>query len=101
MTVTKTTYSSREVSVHPTHATGIKCSQSAQGHVITIVVLYSKFKVYVMDKTWCEYEPNQTAEYAVNRGLITSKTPVNNGCFIIVAYTELQQAIGPVEGLAH
>ena len=28
-------------------------------------------------KTWCEYEPNHTADYAVNLGLIMSKTHVN------------------------
>ena len=41
-------------------------------------------------------ELNHTADYAVNPGLMTSKTPVNNGCFNIVAYTEPQQTIGPV-----
>ena len=42
-------------------------------------VLY--IKVYVINKTWCEYEPNQTADYAANPGLIMNKTPVNNGSF--------------------
>ena len=35
-------------------------------------VLY--IEVYVIDKTWCEPESNQTTDYAANRGLITSKT---------------------------
>ena len=34
------------------------------------------------------YIKNQTADYAVNLGLIKSKTPVNNGCFNIVSYTQ-------------
>ena len=38
-------------------------------------------------------KPNQMADYAVNSGLIIIKTPVNNGCFNIVAYTEQQQNI--------
>ena len=36
-------------------------------------VLY--IEVYVIDKTWCKYKPNQTNDYAVNPGLIRSKTP--------------------------
>ena len=51
-------------------------------------------KVYVTDKPWCEYEHNHTADYTVNPGLMTSKTPVNKGCFNIVAYTEQQQTTG-------
>ena len=56
----------------------------ASDHVVLIFVFY--VEVYVIDKTWCEYEPNKTTDNhnAVNPGLITSKTPVNNGCIKIV-----------------
>ena len=30
--------------------------------------------VYAIDKTWYEYEPNQSTDYAVNPGLIMSNT---------------------------
>ena len=63
------------------HAAGIKCSKSAQGHLTTISVLYIKVQYYVIDKTWCEYEPIQTAGYTVNLRLVMRKTSVNNGCF--------------------
>ena len=53
--------------------------------------------VYVIDKTWCEYECNQTMDYALNTGLITSKTPVNNGCLNIVVQTKQQQTTGYVD----
>ena len=42
-------------------------------HFVLIFVLY--VEVYVIDKTRCEYEPNETMDYAVNPGLIMRKTP--------------------------
>ena len=38
-------------------------------HLAPIFVLYCEG--YVKDKTWCEYESNQTTGYALNPGLIT------------------------------
>ena len=55
------------------------------------------YKVNIKDEAWCEYEPNQTADCAVNQGFITSKTPVNNGCYNIAAYTEQQHTTGHVD----
>ena len=52
---------------------------------VPIVMLY--INVYVIDKQWCEHEPNQTADYAVNPELIMSQTPLTNGCIRLVAYT--------------
>ena len=51
----------------------------------------------------CEYEPacNPTTNYAVNPGLIMSKTSVNNGCIKIVAYMEQQQTTGHVDNGYH
>ena len=43
------------------------------------------------------YDPNQTTDYAGNSELITSKTPVNNGCFNIVAHMVQQQSTGHVD----
>ena len=43
------------------------------------VVLY--IEVYVTDKKWCEYEPNQTADYAGNPGFKMSKTPSQQRLF--------------------
>ena len=87
------------IAVNPTHTTCIPCPYSTQGHVPSMFVLY--IKVYVIDKTRCEYEPNQTADYAVNMGFITSKIHVNDGCFNIKAYTEQQQTTGPVDNGCH
>ena len=58
----------------------VKGTGNGHTHVVS-PVLY--IKVYVVDKTWCEYEPNQTTDYAVNPQLITSKPPstTNKGCF--------------------
>ena len=64
----------------------------AQGQLLMSFVLY--IKVYVIDKPWCEYELKHTGDYGVNPGLMTSKTPVNNSCFNIVAYMEQQQTTG-------
>ena len=36
---------------------------------------------FVIDKPWCQYEPDQKSDYAVHPGLIKGKTPVNNGCY--------------------
>ena len=94
-TATQVACSSHEISINPTHATGIKCSQSSQGHLITICVLY--IRVYIIDKIWREYEPNQTAYYVVNLGLIMSKPFVNYSCFNIVAHMEQQQIIRPID----
>ena len=58
-------------------------------------------EVYVIDKTWCEYEPNQTSDYAANWELITSKTPVNSDCFNIMTYSEQQQTTGHVDKDCH
>ena len=58
-------------------------------------VLYN-IEIHVIDKTCCEYELNQTADYAVKLGLITNKI-VNNGCFNTVAYTGQQQTTGNVD----
>ena len=46
--------------------------------------------LYIIDKTWREYEPMITANFAVNLRLLMSKTAVNIGCFNIVAYTKQQ-----------
>ena len=64
-------------------------------HLVLRFVL--NIEVYVIDKTWCEYEHDQTTDYTVNPGLIMSKTPVNKGWFNIVAYTEQRQATGCVD----
>ena len=64
-------------------------------HLVPICVVY--INVYGIYKTWCEYEPNQTTDYAVNLGLIMSKIRFNNGCFNILAYTEQQQTTGHVD----
>ena len=39
----------------------------------------------------------QTTNYAVNPGLIMSKTPAKNSCFNIVAFKEQQQTSGHVD----
>ena len=62
------------------------CLKCTPDKLVMIVVLY--IEVYVIDKTWSEYEPNQTTDYVVNLGLIMTKTIVNNGCFSIVTYTK-------------
>ena len=54
-------------------------------------------KVYATDKTWCDYAHNQTADYAVNPGLIMSKASVNNGYFNM----EQQQTTGRVDKGCH
>ena len=41
-------------------------------HLVSMFVLC--IEVCGIDKPWCEYEPNQTTDYAVNPGSITSKT---------------------------
>ena len=46
---------------------------------------------------WCEYELNQTTNYAINPGLITSNTPLKNGCIKIVADTLQQQSTDLVD----
>ena len=83
------------VSVNPTCVTGFPCPQSTHGSVLTIFVLY--IEVYIINKTLCEYEPNQTTDYAVNPGLIMSKTPVDNGCFNLVVCMKQQQTTGRVD----
>ena len=69
------------------------CLYYAPDHLVPIFVLY----IEVIDKTWCEYEPNQATNYALNSGLIMSKTPVNNSCIKIVAYTHQHQTTGCVD----
>ena len=65
------------------------CLYCAPDYLVPTFVLY--IEVYVIYKTCGEYEPNQTADYVVNPGLIKSKTPVSNGHFNIVSYTQQQQ----------
>ena len=48
-----------------------------------------------------KHEPNYTADYALNPGLMTNKTLVNKSCFNLVAYTEQQQTIGRVDNGCH
>ena len=67
------------------------CLYCAPDNLVLTCALY--IEVYVIDNTWCEYQSNQTNKYAVNLGL-TCKTPIYNGCFKIVAYTEQQQTAG-------
>ena len=52
------------------------CWYCASNHLVLICVLY--IEVYVIDKPWCEHEPNQTMDYAVNPRLITSTTTVKS-----------------------
>ena len=59
------------------------------------------FHANVIDKPYCESEPNQAADYAVNPGLIMSKTSVNNGRFNIVAYAAKQQTMGYVDNCCY
>ena len=50
-----------------------KGSHACIVHLVLIFGLY--VEAYVIDKTWCKYEPNQTLDYAVNPGFIWNKTP--------------------------
>ena len=59
----------------------LSCVYCMPDHLVQISVLC--IEVYVIDKTWCEYEPNhQTTDYAINARLIWSKTPVSNATSI-------------------
>ena len=72
------------------------CLYCAPDHLVLICVLH--IEVCVIDKMLCEYEPNQATDYAINVGLIMSKTPVNNACIklIVVDYMYQQQPTGHV-----
>ena len=48
-------------------------------------------KVYVVGKSWCEYEPNQKSDDAVNPGFITSKTSINSACYNMLGGSSSKQ----------
>ena len=71
----------------------------APDHLVPMFVLY--IDVYVIDQMCYEYEANQTTNCGISLGLIMSKTPVNNGCITIVAYTLQQHTPGCADNGYH
>ena len=69
------------VPVYPSHTADSTCLQCASNHLVLIVEVC--ILRYMLQTIIYEYEPNQTSDYAVNLGLIMSKTSFN-GCFNVL-----------------